>query len=181
VEPHPSSFHKSLSKDPSSAASTAPEPVHAAPKNKPSVSDEQYKSKPSAALTGAILDAASWQLALGAIKKNYNTLYSILSIAPAVFGPGTVTITTGSKFYKKRLEEARNQQIICDTVRKVTGQKVALKCQQGEANAQTARSSLTGTLPPSGGEAVHAVRPKPEGNAVATISNIFGGAEVLES
>jgi DNA polymerase-3 subunit gamma/tau len=163
VEPHPSSFHKAHKAEP-------------APQEKPAPAKPATVKK-----SQATLDDQSWQLALGTIKQKYNTLYSILNMAAVSFAPGEVTITTSNKFYKKRLDEARNKEVICDTIQGVTGQKIEVRCEQDEVPEKTAAKQAP-PLPPADGETVHTVQAKPAKNdMVDTISNIFGGAEVLES
>lgn len=135
------------------------------------VEPENYDTAPSTGL----LNDAGWQQALAEIKKKHTTLYSILKIAQTAFEPGQITITTSTAFYKKRLNEPRNKQIIAGTIAALYGQKVAVSCQQSDVRVPPA------PLPPASGEVVRASKPAPDKAALDTISNIFGGAEVLES
>ena len=183
VEPHPSSFHKAH-RDPTPHAEAPQQKDHAnaatAPAPKPNTTSEQ----PTSQAAGAVLTDDSWKLALGTIKQQHNTLYSILNMAAVSFEPGVVVISTSNQFYKKRLEEARNAQIICNTVRDVTGQSIALTCKLSDTPPPKTNPK-TPPLPAAEGETVHTVKPaatppKAPSAAVDTISNIFGGAEVLE-
>ncbi len=110
-----------------------------------------------------VLDEAVWPTILGNIKQRYNTLYGILRMARPVYGDDRIELQFGFAFHQKRLNEAKNRKIVADFIKQVTGRDVEVFC----------------TLAP----------PKPEGAAVSaktnlpleTISDIFGGGEVLHS
>lgn len=197
VEPHPSSFQKAhkndeihielpAQKQEAKIEKSAPEP---APKN-----DEKAVAKPVAA--GGIMTILEWQNALKAIGKQYNTLHTILKKAEARFEPGELHLITDSVFYKKRIIDPKNKKIITEAIDSACGQKIQLLCEVGEVRTP-AVASTPPPLPPADGEVVMNVQPtqtppqsqnleqKPpdsqKPDAVKTISNIFGDAEVLES
>jgi hypothetical protein len=114
--------------------------------------------------------------------------------AKPTFSPGTVTLEFGFAFHQKRLNENKNKEIIAEIVQGVTGENMKIVCVVGEGAKEPA--AVTPMLPPEDGEVVHAVAvppvpPAPTAGAqppagppnevVSNISNIFGGAEVLES
>jgi len=153
VEHHPSSFRKHATAAPVEASAQDP-------------------------VSEAVLDEAVWQQVLAAIKQKHNTLYSVIRTAAPRFEAGTITLDCAFAFHKKQLSENRNKQIISDVVHDISGHAVRIQCIVGKS--ETAAPAAV-PLPPAD-EQTHTVQSKPAGNkAVETISNIFGGAEVLES
>lgn len=146
--------------------------------------------------TGDIQDADSdmlltekaWDIILGALKQKYNTLYSIVKMATPHFEPGKVTLELGFAFHQKRLNEVRNKQILSDIITGVTGSEIQIATKIGEGKP----APPPPPLPPADGETVHnvgiaaaeAAAPVTQKSSVGdvdAISNIFGGAELLES
>jgi DNA polymerase-3 subunit gamma/tau len=136
-----------------------------------------------------LLTDKAWDIILSALKQQYSTLYSIVKMARPHFEPGKVTLELAFAFHQKRLKEVRNQQILSDIISGVTGSEIQINTSIGEGKPTLPPPPL----PPADGELVHNVgTPAPEavpaaepqkaatGN-VDTISNIFGGAELLES
>lgn len=128
-----------------------------------------------------MLDDASWDLVLGALKKGHSTLYSIAKMAQPHYKPGHLTLEFTSSFHQKRLSEAKNKQVLVEVIAGVTGSTIGIDCIKGEGR------KFVPPLPPADGEIVHNVEkttPAPEEapkDPLDTISNIFGGAELLES
>jgi DNA polymerase III subunit gamma/tau len=129
------------------------------------------------------LNGKAWDLILNALKKKHNTIYSLVNMANAHFKPGIVTLEFGYAFHQKRLNDTRNKEILSEVISGVTGSNIQIKCVVGEG-----KPAPKPALPPADGEVVHTVAeeiPVPEQKAptasIETISNIFGGAEVLES
>lgn len=131
-----------------------------------------------------LLDEKSWELILGALKTKYNTLHSVAKMAEPHFEPGKLVLEFTHKFHQKRLSEARNKQTLAEVIAGVTGSPIQIDCIIGTGRV---RQATPAPLPPADGEVVHNVaQPTPLPNdkpsdPVNTISNIFGGAEVLES
>lgn len=131
-----------------------------------------------------LLDEKSWELILGALKTKYNTLHSVAKMAEPHFEPGKLTLEFTHKFHQKRLSEVRNKETLSEVITGVTGSPIKIDCIVGTGRALKATPA---PLPPADGEVVHNVaEPTPlpndkPNNPVDTISNIFGGAEVLES
>lgn len=98
-----------------------------------------------------------WKQALDEIKKQYNTLYGIARMAEPTFDGETLTLSFKFSFHQKRINEVKNRQIFADVMERLYGKPVQIVC-------IIAESSDTAT-------------PKPD---VAAISNIFGGAELLQ-
>ncbi len=99
-----------------------------------------------------------WGQTLDEIKKQYNTLYGIARMAHTEFDGHTLTLSLKFAFHQKRLNEVRNRKIFADVIERLYGQPVEIVCVTAEAEPAPAE--------------------KPD---VTSISNIFGGAELLES
>lgn len=149
------------------AAETKPT---AEPKPKPSTKktepEPQPKTKPAAASqpasTGLKLDEKVWQEALAALKKKHNTLYSVARMANPSFSDNQVTLAFGFAFHQKRLNDAKNKQIVSAILSEMTGAAVSIDCILDE-NQQAPAPAAT-----------------PKTDPLNAISNIFGSAEVLE-
>lgn len=153
---------------------------------------------------GTPLDAAAWGAILTAVKAKHNTLYSIVRTArPHFEDPGALTLECGFAFHQKRLNEKRNKEVLAEVIEQTTGQNVIINCVVGEAATP---DELAGPPPlPPADEQIHTVStpasapaspvtiaaPTPQqpkttaadtpDTTIETISNIFGGAELLES
>lgn len=173
IEPHPSILRKQ-------AQQTQPE------------AEEDFGPASDATLSDDV-----WPAILAAVKAHHNTLFSIVRTARPHFEPGTVTLECGFAFHQKRLQEARNKQAMSEIIKKVTGEKLNIQCTlgQGQDPNNMPQPGLP-PLPPEDEAVIHAVggapAPMPVAAAaplaptvndpvVSNISNIFGGAEVLES
>ncbi len=99
-----------------------------------------------------------WQQTLEEIKKQYNTLYGIARMAQPEFDGSRLTLSFKFAFHQKRINEAKNRKIFADVVERLHGKPVEIICIIAEP--------------------LEASAPKPD---VSAISNIFGGAELLES
>ncbi|HJQ09290.1 MAG TPA: DNA polymerase III subunit gamma/tau [Candidatus Saccharimonadales bacterium] len=183
VEPHPSTFHKTEQK-----ASAAPKGPPEKPPAAASDTSAAGGDKPITPNTNIPIDQSIWPDILAAIKQRHNTLYSIVRATRPNFEPGIITLECGYAFHQKRLNETRNKQVLSELITQVTGQDIQLQCVVGEALGPDEAISLPPALPPATNEVVHTVQKTPAAGpvkqldpTVATISNIFGGAEVLES
>lgn len=106
---------------------------------------------------------AAWPLIVAQVKKTNSTLYGILKMAEMHFDGTTVTLRFKFAFHQKQINEAKNRKIIEDIILQQTGDSVAIVCttikfkKMDGSSKQAAESSID------------------------TVSNIFGGGEVLES
>lgn len=112
----------------------------------------------------------AWDEALALLKKTHNTLYSVARMATPHLENDELTLTFGFAFHQKRLNETKNRQIISDIVQKVAGRPVTITCVVSE-NAHVPEKSLAVEPPVAASTS----------DTISTISNIFGGAELLES
>jgi DNA polymerase-3 subunit gamma/tau len=164
-------------------------PVRKTPDQKPVAPkvEEPETAKPEITIdvdSELLLDDKSWELILGALKTKYNTLHSVAKMAQPHYEPGKITLEFTHKFHQKRISEARNKSLLAEVITGVTGSPIVIECIMGEGRPLKATPA---PLPPADGEVVHNVdqsTPLPNdkpASPVDTISNIFGGAEVLES
>ncbi len=173
----------------------------------PTEAEHPTKTSKPAANNKSVLDAAAWPQVLEAIKKQYNTLYSILKGAQPSFEPGVVKLTFAHAFHQKRARDSKNREIIASTIAAVTGQSMQIDCEVSEASGLTASAATTSTLtknaestqlaptpaitesaapvpkstPPTPATDSPGASPTTQPAPLEAISNIFGGAEMLES
>lgn len=150
-------------------------------KVKPASTDEESIGSMDTS-TDIILTEEAWDLILNAIKQKHNTLFSMLRTAAPQFEPGKVILEFSFAFHQKRFSEARNKKILGEVISGVTGSDVQIQCILGEGRLAPAPTT---PLPPTNGEMVHSAAPNPSESksksSVDVVSNIFGGAELLES
>lgn len=115
------------------------------------------------------IDPAIWTDVLNDIKQHYNTLYGVLRMATPEFNNHTITLYVKFAFHQKRLDDTKNRNILSEAVYKICGIHPRIVCEVGQPQNQ---STTTNT-----NEAADSAVSNPLG----TISNIFGGAELLES
>ncbi len=183
------------------AQPTSDEERQAAGQHPPQTRDSEEEIPPA---DGALLSEESWQLILNALKQKHNTLYSIAKTAHVRFDPGVLTLELSFPFYQKRLNDAGNKQALLTVVQEVTGSSVRIAC---IVNKDKSAPSPQPPLPPAADEIVHQAAPQSQiaqtttpvtastpapqksdsdnaagdPESIKAISNIFGGAELLES
>lgn len=143
-------------------AKTSPEAAH-----KKATDSNHQPAKPNVAAQS--LDNEAWPKILQALKQRHNTLYGVVRMAQPEFEDNTLKLTFAFAFHQKRISEATNQRVLADVIKDVTGESIIIEC---TVDKQARPPKLT----------VHAeVQPKPPAQDLKAISNIFGGAELLES
>jgi DNA polymerase-3 subunit gamma/tau len=128
---------------------------------------EETQHKPSATETQVGAFAIElWPQVLALLKQKYNTLYGILRMAEPEYDKEKtqLILTFAFPFHEKRMKEAKNQQIIGDAIKQVSGQAVIITC-------------VTVKKPVA---KVPGVQPAPRPANIESISNIFGGAELID-
>jgi DNA polymerase-3 subunit gamma/tau len=148
-----------------------PQPTIAQPAKrpvpKPVIKDSKASKKPDdTAPATTLLSGESWELILQAVKQNHSTLYGIAKMAQPSFEPGKLTLWCSRSFYQQRLNDEPNKRTLGDIIAEVTGSQIQV-------------IAVVGQLPVTKEEPVIDPENKPIA-AVDTISNIFGGAELLE-
>lgn len=112
-------------------------------------------------------DTQSWNTLLDDIKSQHNTLYGVLRMAQASSDGQIITLRFAYGFHKKRIDSPQNSAIVRKYIKKHFG------------SAEFATTVSKNELP---SVAVPAAESKPiSDTTVSSVSNIFGGAELLES
>ncbi len=125
-------------------------------------------SEPKKSVTNLqVLDETTWPQVLAAIQKTHSTLYGILRMSQPTFHGDDLELGFSFAFHQKRLADTRNRQIVAETIEQLTGQKVTIL-----STLQASEASAPATDPKQADE--------PPASEIDTISNIFGGAELLE-
>jgi DNA polymerase-3 subunit gamma/tau len=115
------------------------------------------------------LDDKLWTELLSEIKKKYNTLYGILRMAnPSFSDENTLDLKFQFDFHKKRMLEANNKKMVSDLIKSLTGKDMTIECHLDKSSKP---------------KVIKEVAPKKSepGQDISNISNIFNGAELLES
>jgi hypothetical protein len=152
-----------------------PPAAEAEPESKPPTPDTPEKPKNPKKTSKAVVDSpdnspsetideSRWSDVLGALKSEYNTLYSIVRMAQPQFDDSKITLTFSFMFHQKRLNEAKNKAIVAQVLSKVYGRDIELECLFDKLAKPAPASTAT-----------------PVSGSLDTISNIFGGGELLES
>lgn len=118
-------------------------------------------------------DDQNWQNILAALKNKHNTLYGLVRMAEPDFGkPGTICLTFGFDFHRKRLAEPQNQQKLHDIIQEITGNKYKIDCLVDKNSGRGSANVIAVPNPdqPAGNDS----------DSLANISNIFGGGELVE-
>ncbi len=102
-----------------------------------------------------------WQQTLNEIKKQYNTLYGIARMATPELDGDKLTLNMKFAFHQKRINEAKNRKILGDVFSQLVGRQVEIFCVVADK-----------PLPK--------LNPEASPSDVSAISNIFGGAEVIQ-
>lgn len=103
-----------------------------------------------------------WANILEAIKQRHNTLYGVIRMAQPELKGETLTLRFSFEFHQKRMNEPKNKQVIADVIAQTTGKNIVIECivdKKAPIEKQTVNNSAT----------------------LETITDIFGGGEVLES
>lgn len=106
---------------------------------------------------------AAWPIIVAQVKKTNSTLYGILKMAEMHFDGTTITLRFKFAFHQKQINEAKNRKIIEDIILQQTGDSVAIVCTTIKSKKMDGSSKQAAE------------------SSIDTVSNIFGGGEVLES
>jgi DNA polymerase III subunit gamma/tau len=113
----------------------------------------------------------AWQEVLLRIKKSQYTLYGVLRMCDASSRDSEVTLRFRFKLHQKKVSDSKNKDIIANVLKDVTGKDYSVLCvEEG--------SELSATNSP---QPLEKTQPSLKGEDLSTISNIFGGGELLES
>lgn len=115
-------------------------------------------------------DQNAWEAVLGDIKGRAASLYTALRLATPQTQDEILVLNFQFPLHQKKVDQAVHKELIMETVERLCGQRYRIECRVDKSTPQPAKE------------------PKPVAKAadnstehLSTISNIFGGAEVLES
>lgn len=144
----------------------------ATPEPLPSTTAAELTAPADHARTVAALDAAIWPTILEALKRQHNTLYGIVRMGRPEFAEdGIVKLFFGFPFHQKRINEPKNRQLLTQVIEQTAGQRAVVECLVDKRTGPPPAAALT---PPQ------VLESGPTAD-LTTISNIFGGGELLES
>jgi len=135
------------------------------PKKSETTVEKTVSTPPAPTSGGAQFNPEQWAQVLSHLKTKYNTMYGVLRMANPVFDGNTITLQFKFAFHQKRINDPKNRKIILDSIQSVSGAAVELLSEVVEEHTPAPAPVTTED------------KPDPLGN----ISNIFGGAELLES
>lgn len=137
------------------------EPLVIKPKASESISAGEAEE---ATQSQAVQVSDAWDAVLNALKGHHNTLYGILRMAQARVDKDTITLTFTFEFHRKQLQQNKHLDTLHSVITDSLGKKYKLDVVVKKPDNSAELSSKT-----------------KEDSAVANVSNIFGGAELLES
>lgn len=103
-----------------------------------------------------------WPVVVAEVKKTHNTLYSILRMAEPRIEEDKLLLAFRFPFHQKQLNNEKNRKIIGDVIHRVTGSNIAVTCVIDKESKPDLNVDV-------------------KNNTIASVSDIFGGAEVLDS
>lgn len=177
----------SLNQTPIASEVAKPAVVTAKPEAKPKVESIKPKPKiidnesepipavempesPVKAVAGEIADW--WQDVLSHIKTINNTLYGVLRMAEPRVDEDTLHLSFGFGFHKKKATDPTTQSKIHEAIQQVTGKSYTINAVHDKNMTKSAQTEAVSEVP----------EPKTEQPSdISSITNIFGGGEVLES
>ena len=125
------------------------------------------------------VDDKLWPAVLNELKKTHNTLYGIVRHSRPTFYQQGLELAFTFSFHKKRVSENKNKDIICGLMKDLTGQDIGLYCVLINKDAPEPGGIPDFDDVPADAPKIE-VKEKPVDPNLAAVSNIFGGAEVLE-
>lgn len=115
------------------------------------------------------LNPETWTEMLHELKKKYNTLYGVLRMCDASMSDDGIVLAFGFGFHKKQVDNPKNTAALREFLHTHFGVNNFKTITITKKNAPTPTTHTAEAQPASSSE------------AISTVSNIFGGAELLES
>lgn len=167
VPQSPSETH--LGPTPKKEAAKAAAPLPKIEAKKAALAPPKPEITPKPAVEPSADAAENWQRILAALKAKHNTLYGLIRMAQPDFSKdGELCLTFAFDFHAKRLSDPQNQQKLRAVIKEVMGQHLKLEC--------LVDKNVAAKIAPTAGTAGAPAPPE----ALANISNIFGGGELVE-
>lgn len=134
----------------------------------PATETEPTEKPEKIVANSAELDDELWHQVVEAIKEKHNTLYGVIRMAQPTWEDTTLTLSFAFAFHQKRINDSKHREVIAQTIKDLSGQEVNIVC--------VLDPSAKPEMPVQ--EDMHS---SSDNSTVKNISNIFGGAELLES
>lgn len=114
-----------------------------------------------------------WQETLMHIKKTHHSLYGVLRMAEVALNDNKVLLQFRFKIHHAKVNDPNNIETIVKALLQITGVTYPVVCSLSDSTVKAAIKS------PS--KSIDTTQPDAQNGALSTISNIFGGGELLES
>jgi DNA polymerase III subunit gamma/tau len=124
---------------------------------------EPAAKKPRAAAESETFSLSQWDEIIDRCKKEAASVYTALRLARPDYTDGTLILSFQFPLHQKKLDLAKNKDLVTHIIEEVSGQKVSI---QTQLERKTAEAELVGA---------------PKTSSMSSISSIFGNAEVLEA
>ena len=149
---------------PVSPKKVTPEPVTTKSAEPPKLETAETVSADTTPTSVTDFDIARWQDVLTHIKQQYNTMYGMLRMAEVSLDDNELTLRFKFAFHQKKINDPKSKKIIIDAITQLGCSAVAVTCLVAQEETTGVVDGKTEPIQDLG-----------------TISNIFGGAELLES
>lgn len=158
---------------PTKAATPPTKPKKSIATDSKTLSTEKVEAKPEPKKASTeeptILNDDVWEHTLQKLKTSYSTLYSIARMADFSTNGTEITLRFKFPFHKKRMEASKHKTVLTTLLEEKLG------------NAPIVNYELADTTKPTSSQVTQKHKEASENHPLEAISNIFGGAEVLES
>lgn len=114
-------------------------------------------------------DTSTWDGVLAALKLRHNTLYGVVRMAQPDISESAVTLSFSFPFHVRRISDEKNRRVIETVIQETLGKPlkvIAIKSETKQAAPKPKPAPVAS---------------KPASDHVSSVSNIFGGAEIVES
>lgn len=125
----------------------------------------KIKSPVESSTVAGEFDMQLWDLVVQRAKDEAASIYTALRLAEPSYSDKVLTLKFQFPLHRKKLEQAKNKQLVSQLIREVSGEKVSVVTALGKDKLPPI-DDIQATVTPA---------------SLGAISNIFGNAEVLES
>ena len=129
----------------------------------PDTTTDQADKEAGSGWAKASFDLSQWDDIIERCKKQAASIYTALRLASPDYSDGTLTLGFQFPLHQKKLELAKNKDLITRIIEDACGQKIVIKTALNKADADKQEPVSSNMTP------------------VSSISNIFGSAEVMEA
>ncbi|MEI7522379.1 MAG: DNA polymerase III subunit gamma/tau [Candidatus Saccharibacteria bacterium] len=110
-----------------------------------------------------------WPTVLHELKTRHSTLYGVLRMSTASFGEQTLTLLFRFPFHQKQMKDSKNHKKLYDIISEKIDTPITIIYEMGQKGEMEEPAAIKETAAPA------------KDTNIDTVSNIFAGAEVLES